>query len=65
MFVMSSRQGGKQRAQQHLHALGLVRHSGLNAIAQECHRLAVARGKYPDSWDLWTGYAQLDNDLEE
>lgn len=26
--------------------IDLVRHSGINAIAEECHRLAVARGKY-------------------
>src|SRR5690606_29054062 len=45
-------------------ALDLVRNSGLNAIAEECHRLAVARGEYPDSWDLWTGYTHMDNELE-
>lgn len=28
--------------------IDLVRHSGLGAIAKECHRLAVARGKYVD-----------------
>ena len=28
--------------------LDLVRHSGLNAIAEECHRLACLRLKYPD-----------------
>lgn len=45
-------------------ALDLVRHSGLNAIAEECHRLAAARGEYPEGWDLWTGYTNMDNELE-
>jgi len=43
----------------------LVQNSGLSAIAQECYRLAVARGKYPEGWDLWTGYTHMDNELEE
>jgi len=29
-------------------ALNLVRNSGMSAIAAECHRLAVAQGKYVD-----------------
>lgn len=45
-------------------ALNLVRNSGMSAIAAECHRQAVARGKYPEGWDLWTCYTHMDNKLE-
>ena len=45
--------------------LDLVRHSGLNAIAEECHRLAVARGKYPDGWTAQTGWLQVHMELDE
>lgn len=39
--------------------LDLVRHSGLNAIAEECHRLACSRHKYPDGWTVYTGWLQV------
>ncbi len=40
-------------------ALDLVRNSGLNAIAEECHRLACLRLKYPDGWTAYTGWLQV------
>jgi len=45
--------------------LDLVRHSGLNAIAEECRRLAVARGKYADRWTVQTGWLQVYMELDE
>ena len=39
--------------------LDLVRHSGLNAIAEECHRLACLR----DGWTVYTGWLQVNMEL--
>ena len=39
--------------------LDLVRHSGLSAMAQGCHQLAVARGKYPSTWTYAEGAWQM------
>ena len=45
--------------------LDLVRHSGLNAIAEECRRLACLRLKYPDRWTVQTGWLQVYMELDE
>lgn len=46
-------------------AVYLVAQSGLNAIAEHCHRLAVARGKYPWHWSVQKGYGQIVRELDE
>ena len=45
--------------------LDLVRHSGLNAIAEECHRLARLRLKYTAGWTVQTGWLQVHMELDE
>ena len=45
---------------EHIVALDLVRHSGLNAIAEECYRLAC-----PDGWTVRTGWLQVEMELLE
>src|SRR5690606_2128526 len=62
---MGEEGGGDGMTDEHNGVLGLVRHSGLNAIAEECRRLAVARGKYADGRAVQTGWLQVYMELDE
>jgi NTP pyrophosphatase (non-canonical NTP hydrolase) len=46
-------------------ALDLVQHSGLTAIADGCHDLAEAQGKFPSTWTYAEGARQMIGECRE